>query len=75
MLLAFAAACAVRPAVSIAPLPDSRVRVPPPPGAFNAEERYQRGHYLEVQHYFESLPEADLARNAANLALYGKVLL
>jgi hypothetical protein len=70
-----AAACSVAPAVSVAPLPDSRVRVPPPPGAFNAEERYLRGHYLEVQHYLESLPEEALAKSAVNLALYGKVLL
>lgn len=75
LLLAAAAACSVAPAVSVAPLPANRVRVPPPPGRFNAEERYQRGHYLEVQRYLESLPEAELSKSASSLALYGKVLL
>lgn len=56
-------------------LPTDKVRVPPPPGGFSAEERYQRGHYLEVQRYLESLPPDALEKNAANLALYGKVLL
>ncbi len=74
-LVTAAAACSVAPAVSVYVLPASRVRVPPPPGAFNAEERYQRGHYLDVQQYLESLPPGELDRNAASLALYGRVLL
>ena len=49
--------------------------MPPPPGSFNAEERYQRGHYLEVQRYLESLPPGALEKSASNLTLYGKVLL
>lgn len=61
--------------MSVFVLPPGRVRVPPPPGAFNAEERYQRGHYLEVQRYLESLPPGELDRNAALLSLYGRVLL
>ena len=75
LLVAVAAACSVAPAVSVYVLPPSRVRVPPPPGAFNAEERYQRGHYLEVQQYLESLAPGELDRSAALLALYGRVLL
>jgi hypothetical protein len=75
LLLAGAVACTVAPAVSVFVLPADRVRVPPPPGGFNAEERYERGHYLEVQRYLESLPPDALEKNAANLALYGKVLL
>lgn len=70
-----AAACTVAPAVSVFVLPADRVKVPPPPGSFNAEDRYLRGHYLEVQRYLESLPPADLEKNAVHLALYGKVLL
>jgi hypothetical protein len=49
--------------------------VPPPPGGFNAEDRYQRGLYLEVQKYLESLPPETLQKSSTNLALYGKVLL
>ena len=75
LLLGPAAACTVAPAVFVSPLPASRVKAPPPPGAFNAEERFQRGHYLEVQHYLESLPEGQLSKSAANLGLYGQVLL
>jgi predicted aspartyl protease len=75
LLFVFAAGCAVRTAVSVSVLPASRVKAPPPPGAFNAEERFQRGHYLEVQHYLESLPEVELSKSAANLSLYGRVLL
>lgn len=75
LMLGPAAACTVAPAVTVAPLPANRVKVPPPPGAFNAEERFQRGHYLEVQRYLESLPEGELAKSAANLSLYGRVLL
>jgi hypothetical protein len=56
-------------------LPADKVKVPPPPGGFSAEDRYQRGHYLEVQKYLESLPPAELEKSAANMALYGKVLL
>ena len=56
-------------------LPANRVKAPPPPGAFNAEERFQRGHYLEVQRYLDSLPEDELSNSAANLSLYGRVLL
>jgi hypothetical protein len=69
-----ASACAVAPAVSVFVLPADKIRVPPPVGSFNAEERFQRGHYLEVQRYLEALPPGDLA-SASNLALYGKVLL
>jgi hypothetical protein len=75
LVLSAALACTVAPAVSVSVLPADRVRVPPPPGAFNAEERYQRGHYLEVERYLESLPEAELSRSAVNLALLGRVLL
>ena len=75
LLLAGAAACSVSPAVSVSVLPANRIRVPHPPGAFNAEERYQRGHYLEVQRYLESLPEDELSKSVANLSLYGRVLL
>jgi Aspartyl protease len=49
--------------------------VPPPPGGFNAEERYQRGHYLEVQKYLEALAPETLQKSSTSLALYGKVLL
>ncbi len=70
-----AAACSVSPAVSVSVLPAGRVRAPPPPGAFNAEERYQRGHYFEVERYLESLPPEELQRSAVSLALYGRVLL
>ena len=75
LLLAAASACAVAPAVSVFVLPQDKVRVPPPPGGFSAEERYQRGHYLEVQRYLESLPPEDLEKSAVHMALYGKVLL
>ncbi|HTY42130.1 MAG TPA: aspartyl protease family protein [Thermoanaerobaculia bacterium] len=75
LLLAALAACTTAPEVAIFALPQDRVRVPPPPGGFSAEERYQRGHYLEVQHYLESLPPGELEKSAVNLALYGKVLL
>ncbi len=65
----------MQPAVSVFELPLSSVRVPPPPGGFNAEERFQRGHYLEVQKYLESLSPATLEKSALDLALLGKVLL
>src|SRR5438034_5198146 len=51
LIAAVLGACTVAPSVSVFDLPASRVRVPPPPGGFNAEERYQRGHYLEVERY------------------------
>jgi hypothetical protein len=75
LFAAVVSACSVAPEVSVFVLPASRVRVPPPPGGFSAEDRYQRGHYLEVERYLESLPPADLEKSAANLALLGKVLL
>lgn len=75
LLAVVASACAIAPAVSIFVLPADKVRVPPPPGGFSAEDRYQRGHYLEVQRYYESLPSAQLEKNSVSLALYGKVLL
>ena len=56
-------------------LPAESVKLPPPAGGFSAEDRYQRGHYLEVQKYLESLPPATLEKNAASMTLYGKVLL
>ena len=74
-VLAIAAACAVSTSVSVFDLPASSIRQPPPPGGFNAEDRYQIGHYLEVQKYLESLPPETLQKSAADLALYGKVLL
>jgi len=65
----------VTPGVNVFVLPAKVVRVPPPTGGFNAEDRFQRGHYLEVQHYLEGLPPADLESNPARLSLYGRVLL
>ncbi len=75
LLLLFASACTVAPSVSVFVLPADKVHPPPPPGGFNLEDRYQRGHYLEVERYLESLPPADLESSATNMALYGKVLL
>ncbi len=63
------------PGVTVFVLPAQAVRVPPPPGSFNTEDRYQRGHYLEVQRYLEALPRADLENSAAKMSLYGRVLL
>jgi predicted aspartyl protease len=67
-------ACTVAPEVTVFDLPAQNVKVPPPAGGFSAEERYQRGHYLEVQKYLESLPASTLEKSATNLTLYGKVL-
>ncbi len=75
LLVLAAAACTVAPGVTVFVLPARDVRRPPPPGGFNAEDRYQRGHYLEVQHYLEALPPAELEKSAAKLSLYGRVLL
>jgi Aspartyl protease len=61
--------------VSVFVLPANRVRVPPPAGRYNVEERFQRGHYLEVERYLASLPEKERATNPANLALQGRVFL
>jgi predicted aspartyl protease len=65
----------VSPDVTVFVLPADKVKVPPPPGGFGAEDRYQRGHYLEVERYYVSLPAADLEKNPVALAIYGKVLL
>ena len=75
VLVLAAAACVVSPDVTVFVLPADKVKAPPPPGGFGAEDRYQRGHYLEVQRYLESLPPATLDASAVNMALYGKVLL
>lgn len=42
---------------------------------FNPEEGLQRGYFPELQKYLEGLPPEDLQNNAANLSLYGKMLL
>lgn len=56
-------------------LPPQSIKLPPPAGGFSAEDRYQRGHYLEVQKYLESLPASTREKSAADMTLYGKVLL
>jgi len=68
-------ACTVAPAVSVFVLPADKVRVPPPAGGFSLEDRYQRGHYLEVERYLLSLPPGDLEKSAVNMTFYGRVLL
>jgi predicted aspartyl protease len=70
-----AGACAVAPEVTVFDLPAQSIKLPPPAGGFSAEDRYQRGHYLEVQKYLESLPAATREKSAAEMTLYGKVLL
>ena len=70
-----AGSCSVAPEITVFDLPAKSVKPPPPAGGFSAEDRYQRGHYLEVQKYLESLPPSTLEASAANLTLYGKVLL
>ena len=61
--------------MSVFDLPAQNIKLPPPAGGFSAEDRYQRGHYLEVQKYLESVPAATLEKSVADLTLYGKVLL
>jgi hypothetical protein len=73
--LALGLACTVATEVSVFQMPASQVRLPSPVGSLGAEERFAQGQYLEVQSYLESVPRRELEKNAAGMALYGKVLL
>ena len=54
-------------------LPSDEVR--PPQVMFNPEEGLQRGYYLELERFLNQIPAAELDKSAADLSLYGKVLL
>jgi hypothetical protein len=75
LVCAFVLACTVATGVSIFLLPASEVRVPPPVGALGVAERLSRGQFLEVQNYLDAVPRREFERSAADLALYGRVLL
>lgn len=73
-LLAAGLGCtAVFNGVQVFVLPDEDVRAPQV--LFKPEEGLQRGYFPELQKYLEELPPEELQRSAAQLSLYGKLLL
>ena len=71
--LAVPACTSVFDGVQVFALPEEDVRAPQI--LFRPDEGLQRGYFPELQKYLEELPGDELRRSAANLSLYGKVLM